>query len=116
MTYEQFCANAPALLKECEAYNKWRERTMNAVLTTLAPRVAALRGRMYNGCGFHYGKEQTLGSVIVDLSKRYQWNANHCESIPNQRVEMIITRVKVEGLFKEVAEAEESAKNLAAAA
>jgi hypothetical protein len=114
MTYEQWCEHAPALLKECETYNKWRDRTMTAVLTNLAPRIAALRNVMYSGCGFHYAKEQTLGSVITDLAKHYQWCANHCAKIPNERVDMIITRVKVEGLFKDIAEAEESAKNLAA--
>ena len=113
MTYEQWCDNSKALIAECAKYNQWRIRTMNRVLTNLAPRIAALRGRMYDGCGFHYGKEAELGKLIGFLAVPYQWSANHCGKIPDQRCEMITTQVIAEGLFNDVWKAELSAAQYA---
>lgn len=109
MTYEQWCADSKALLKECETYNKWARRTMHRVLTDLAPRIGALKGKMYNGCGFHYALEGQLGKLIGFLAEPHQWSASHCGKIPNDRINMITTQVVAEGLFKDVAEAEASA-------
>jgi hypothetical protein len=43
---------------------QWRKR-VNAHLPTLAARVFALRDKSYMGCGFHYGLEKQLGSLIA---------------------------------------------------
>lgn len=109
MTYEQWCQNSKALLAECAKYDQWRKRTKLAILTDLAPRIAKLSQQMYNGRGFHYSKEQSLGNLIVALAIPYQWCANHCAKIPEQRIDMITNQVIASSLFQEVVEAEKSA-------
>ena len=109
--YQDWLLHSKDLRKECEEYDQWRRRTMHNILTNLAPRVAALGRSFYSGCGFHYDKEAQLGKIITALSVCYQWSANHCEKIQEQRISMITNKVLVEGLFKDCAEAEKSAKN-----
>lgn len=111
--YQQWLIHSKTLIKECQKYDEWRRRTMHAVLTDLAPRIAILGRTFYSGCGFHYHKESQLGKAISALSICYQWCANHCEKIPNERLTMILNQVMVGALFREVKQAEESAKELA---
>lgn len=103
MTYEDWCANAKVLLKECDTYNKWRRRAMLKLLTNLAPRVAVLRNREF---------EAVLGRAITGLAKPYQWSASHYGKIPNDRCDMVLNEVIVTELFNDVAKYEKAiAKN-----
>jgi hypothetical protein len=111
MTYEIWCQRSKALLAEADEYNKWRDRARMRLLTDIAPRIGKLSTRMYMGCGFHYGMEQTLGRLINDLALPTQWCANWCAKIPEQQIKMIITQVSVGMLIEQVRKAEQSVKN-----
>lgn len=79
-------------------WDKWCRRTLETLLTDVAPRVASLGRTGYYGCGFHYDKVQQLGSLIRTLAIP-----------PDYEVfERLILEVKCEGLFKETAQAEAS--------
>jgi hypothetical protein len=48
MTYEEWCENSAAILKEAEEYNKWRRETKHRLLTEIAPHIANM-----GKSGFH---------------------------------------------------------------
>jgi hypothetical protein len=109
MTYERWCANSERLLKEAEAFNKWRERAKFRLLTDIAPRIGKLSQQFYTGCGFHYSLEQQLSKLLSDLSLPIQWCANHCGKIPEQQIRMMINEVCMPMLVNSVVKAEKSA-------
>ena len=88
-------------LKESKRFNAWRDRAVDQ-LPSLSKRVFGLRHRTYEGCGFHYDLEKTLGFLI--------WRLNDFQSYPLDLREMIahsaIMRVTMNGLFKDLNRAE----------
>lgn len=90
------------------AFEKWRQRVIER-LPTLATRVFALREKFYMGCGFHWGLEKELGTVISRLNN-YDENYYHGQEGISNRV---ILEVTVEGLHKRLREAEDSAVEMA---
>jgi hypothetical protein len=48
MTYEEWCDNSAAILKEAEEYNKWRRETKHRLRTEIAPHIANM-----GKSGFH---------------------------------------------------------------
>lgn len=113
MTYEQWCANSPALLAEAKKLDGWRVRAKLRLLTDIAPRIGKLSQQFYSGCGFHYSLESQLGTLIKDLSLPVQWSANWCAKIPGERIHIIMLQVSMSMLVKSVVEAEKSVGVLA---
>lgn len=86
---------------ELEKYNNWRKRA-NEHLPSLARRVFALRYVHYNGCGFHWGMERTLGYLISKMN-----DFDDCPNDPTHILTLhIILKVKMIRLFKEIVTAE----------
>lgn len=77
----------------------WRKRAAKR-LPELAARVFALRGRVYDGFGFHYAMESNLGKVLADL--------NDFET-PREVLQQVLSELMVEELYRDVALAERSA-------
>jgi len=89
--------------RELEKYDKWRIRA-NKHLPELARRVFALRNVHYNGCGFHWGMERTLGFLIWKMS-----DFDDCQIDPKDvLMRHIVLEVKMNGLFKNIVAAEKS--------
>ena len=89
--------------RELEKYDKWRIRA-NKHLPELARRVFALRNVHYNGCGFHWGMERTLGFLIWKMS-----DFDDCPIDPKDvLMRHIVLEVKMNGLFKDIIAAEKS--------
>lgn len=80
----------------------WRQR-VNKHIPVLASRIFELRNRFYVGCGFHYGLEGELGSVIRQLND-FDNHYDLCKQI--------VLEIYVEQLFSRVKKAEKSAKQL----
>jgi hypothetical protein len=53
--------------KDRIAHYQWRKK-VNEEIPALASRVFALRGKIYNGCGFHYYLEHRLGLIMADIN------------------------------------------------
>jgi hypothetical protein len=94
---------------EKQARDKFSEYRKNALLgiPEIASRVFALRGKCYMGCGFHYGLEKLLGSVIKELNT-YE---KHFENNRDMVAWHILVEVLVEELYERTAEAENSLEN-----
>lgn len=56
-----------AELKNNMEFDKWRKEQRKA-LPELSNRVYSLRGKLYNGCGFHWSLEKDLGYIIKNIS------------------------------------------------
>lgn len=82
-------------------YLKWRERVVKS-LPDIANRVFALRYQLYSGCGFHYSLERQLGIVISNVQ-----DVSH-EAF--ESIRMILTKLAVTQLYKEVANIEREIK------
>ncbi len=80
-------------------FDAWRNKCRDA-MPELARRVFALRHRMYTGAGFHWAMEKELGSVIAMLNDFDRHFGMSTE---------IVLKVRVQGLYKDVAKAEQSA-------
>lgn len=91
--------------REIEKFNVWR-RKVNKRIPALAQRIFALRDKHYMGCGFHYGMEASLGSVIKELNTHDRTYYGK-DAIGSR----IVLEVIVEGLFADVKKAEQSAKS-----
>lgn len=102
MTYKDWCKNSKSILAEAKTWNEWRKEANYNLLTNIGPRIAILGKRFYSGCGFHYGKEQTLGKLIVDLALPWNPCANWCGNIEIDMEKNIITKVLYEGLIENV--------------
>jgi hypothetical protein len=55
------------LIKEQKKFHEWRDRAVKG-LPELANRIFALRGKQYNGWGFHYGLEKSIGYLLWRLN------------------------------------------------
>ncbi len=88
--------------KSLKEHYAWRKRA-NRQLPKIAERVFALRKRFYSGCGFHYGMERELGKAIAMV--------NDFTSVLTLD-KIVLEKIVVEALFKNVKEAEKSADEL----
>ena len=92
-----------------------RNMIQETLMTNLAPRIYRLAHRHYSGCGFHYGLEQQLGSMIKHLAVYHSpgnTTMNDYPKIQDIIADTIITDVLFEELCEKVIEAEESANKL----
>lgn len=91
--------------KEDRKFEKWR-KGVNAHLPNLSQRIFALRGILYQGCGFHYDLERQLGRVIMEIN-----NYNDPTRPYYHQREKIVNRigleVLVDSLFKQLMRIEE---------
>lgn len=95
-------------MRKGHAYG-WRERALRQ-LDALDQRIAALDGRFYYGCGFHYGKHEQATKL------RQQLTAAPPADPKLASVNQLVHEVVLEGLTKDVADAERSADAYAAGA
>lgn len=82
-------------------YIKWRERAARN-LPNISIRVFALRKQAYLGCGFHYSLEWQLGVAIS--------NVQNVNSEAFENMQMILTKLVVTQLYKDVAKIEREIK------
>ncbi len=86
-------------LDECtQRANKWRVRAL-AFGRNLVPRIAALSGTGYPGCGFHYEKERRVRNICRILDRPFGVSRIGM-------VRYLIVKVGLERLAREVAQAE----------
>jgi hypothetical protein len=57
--------------KDRIAHYQWRKK-VNEEIPALVARVFALRGKTYNGCGFHYYLEHRLGLIMVNINSNIE--------------------------------------------
>lgn len=86
--------------RENKCYYDWIDR-VKAHLPSLAKRVFALRKKFYEGCGFHYSLEKTLGNVIRDVND-YDRRLSDIDEMAHR----ITVRIIVHSLFKRLDEIE----------
>ncbi len=88
----------------------WKARALRG-LEALAPRITALKGRMYLGCGFHYEmvRECAYLTRIVPTVNEVVDGEQPAEVVQLQTAESIIAQVRYKALVKNVADAEKSA-------
>lgn len=82
-------------------YIKWRERAAKN-LPNISMRVFALRKQSYSGCVFHYALERQLGIAISGVQ-----NVN---SEAFESMQMILTKLVVAQLYKDVVRIEREIK------
>ena len=87
--------------KRVKEYVKWRKRVVRS-LPDISNRVFALRHQLYSGCGFHYSLERQLGIAISNIQ-----NVNHGAF---EDIKMILTKMVVTQLYKEVTRIEREIK------
>lgn len=110
MTLEDWNKYGETILAEADKWNKFRESAQWVLLTNIGPRIAKLGRRMYMGCGFHYGMEQTFGKLVNVLALPWQPCGNHCAKIENDQIGTMITKILYCDLLKQVNKAERSAE------
>ncbi len=93
-----------AIRKRDQEFTEWRKQEI-AKLPEIAQRVFALRKAFYMGCGFHWSLEKKLGAVIRYLN---DYDDHTMYNTPDAIATQITIQVIVEGLYEDVAKAEQS--------
>ena len=91
-TKEERLAQLKYLIEEAKKINAWKERTIKTMLTVVAPKLPTN--------DYYLVKE--FASVIAELNAPYQPCMNHLDKNLEQSIGWIVTKVKVEGIFKAI--------------
>lgn len=92
------------------AYEKWRQRALKR-LPSIAARVDALDGKVYNGYGFHYGQYDDLEWLQKTLSEPITFDNSTDKKTQRDRfATQMVVKVRFEYLIKKLNEAEKSAR------